>query len=320
MTTRTRIARIAATAAVLLAAPAYAQQPIKDPLPLKPGTGPIVLRMGNDQGTLLGFTSTWSAGKVAEDQWDAPAVAAKLPTKVEPATLEFIASTGAPRTFYSWVTASFAGKIVGQAGEVIRASVTGPGHIAQFSAAVVGEVDFPQFTVGKTREAEFVVRAKGQWLPGTALKAMKAPIPALAKMPAATSALVSGYRLTLGTIQAASVEGLEPFTLRPLQAAKITLHTPAPLTEALQKLEPKTKQALGAGKAAGPDGRLDLLAADGRTVFATIALRDVQVEISGLTKPGIVGAVGAVKAGPGVVTLTAARAEPAFFPMMKTLQ
>jgi len=308
MTTRTRIARIAA--AVLLAAPAYAQQPqgiTKDPMPpLKQGAGPIVLKMGNEQGSLQGFTATWAGGKVAQDQWAAPA-AMPLPTKAEPATLEFLASTGAPRTLYNWVTAAFSGKSVPQAGEVIRAG----GRIEQFSGAVVGEVDFPELAAGKQKsEAEFVVRAKGQWLTGPAVKEAKAPVPPLAKMPPA----VSGYRLSLGPVQAASIEGLDPLTLRPLQPAKITLHTRPPTTEALQKLatQPKAKQPVGAAKAPGPEGRLELLGADGRTVFATITLHDVQVEAASPLKPGVLSAV---KAAPGLVTLTAARADVAFFPL-----
>jgi hypothetical protein len=309
MTTRTRIARIAATAAVLLAAPAFAQQPqgiAKDPLvPLKQGTGPIVLKMGNEQGTLQQFTALWSAGKVAADEWDAPA--AKLPTKAELATFEFTASTGAPRVFYSWVSAAFSGKNAPQAGEVMRAG----GRIQQFSAATVAEVDFPALAAGKLKsQAEFVVRAKGQWSPGEAK--ISALLPGKAAL--AVSPAVSGYRLSLGpTVQGAIIEGLEPFTLRPLQAATITLHTRPPVTEALQKLAApqKVKQPVGAAKVLGGlPGRLELLGADGRTVFATIMLQDVQVEGGSPAKLGVL-----VKGGPGLVTLTAARAELEFFPM-----
>ena len=150
MTTRTRIARIAATIAVLLAAPAYAQQPqgiTKDPL--KQPAGSFVLKMGNEQGALQGFAATWTGGKVATDQWDAPD--AKMPAKAEGAMFEFIASTGAPRMFYNWVSAAFSGKNVPQAGEVIRKSVMGVAHTEQFAAAVVGEVDFRRSRRGNRR-------------------------------------------------------------------------------------------------------------------------------------------------------------------------
>ena len=317
MTTRTRIARIAATIAVLLAAPAYAQQPqgiTKDPL--KQPAGSFVLKMGNEQGALQGFAATWTGGKVATDQWDAPD--AKMPAKAEGAMFEFIASTGAPRMFYNWVSAAFSGKNVPQAGEVIRKSVMGVAHTEQFAAAVVGEVDFPAFAAGKQKgEAEFVVRAKGQWLTGAGAKA---PAP-LAKMPPpAVSPAVSGYRLSFGSGQAVSIDGVEAFTLKPLQPAKITLHTRSPATEALQKLaQSKTKQPLGVAKDPAREARLELLGADGRTVLAAVTLPDVQVEAGSPEKPGMAGAaIG--KVAPGVVTLVAARAELAFFPSSLKMQ
>lgn len=307
MTTRTRIARITAIAAVLLAAPAYAQ--------LKQGAAPIVLKMGNEQGTLLGFTYTWTGGKVAADQWDSPV--APPPAKAAPATLEFVASTGAPRTFYNWVAAPFRGMNAPQGGDVVRRSPTGVQQVAQFSGAVVGEVDFPAFTAAKQKqEAEFTVRARGQWLSGAATKEAKVPMPVLEKTSLVASPVLSGYRLSLGSVQLAPIAGADPFTLKPLQPAKITLHTRPPTTEALQKLAmpPKTKQPVGETKAPGLEGRLELLGADGRTVFATIMLHGVRLEAGGPAS-ALAAIAGTAPPAPGLVILEAARTELAFFPL-----
>jgi hypothetical protein len=131
--------------------------------------------------------------------------------------------------------------------------------------------------------------------------------------------MLAGYRLSLGKVDGSGVEGIGAFTLKPNQPLKLVLHTRPPTTQELEKIakptkaDPKAIPGKGPGlKAPGLEGRLELVASDGRTVLGTLTLHDVQVEPAGPAK----AALPLIKGAAGTVELTAQRVELAFTPMM----
>jgi len=296
------MSRPAASIAVTLActlAPHAAAQPAASGAVPKGAAMVYTLEANGKSGILLGAQGL-----------AAPAGAATGAPKARGASLPEItltAGTGLPQAFYAWVSAALVGRPMPFAATVHGADASGRiSESASLSSPRLISVTLSPLEQASRAPMRMDVRMQA----AVKLEAGK-PSKASKADPHAASGhwLASGYRLTLGKIDATHVGHIGAITLTPGTGAELELTTTGATAEAFAHDAPTPKQ-----RAARPidDGRLELLGADG-AALATLELQGVQIMSLYYGAPAAAAARGP---RPAVVTILAKRAELKFAPSM----
>ncbi len=296
-----QINRTAASIAITLAcalAPHASAQPGADSALSKGGLA-YTLETDGKSGALLGAQGL-TGGMAARGAPDA-----KPSLGLSEITLT--AGTGLPQAFYAWVSAALVGRPMPFAATVHGVGAAGRiGESASFASPRLISITLSALDQASRAPMRMDVRMQAAVKVEPA-KPTKAPKPG----PHAASGrwLVSGYRLTLGKIDASHVGRIGAITLSPGTGAQLELATSGATAEAFAHEAPTPKQ-----RAARPidDGRLELVGADG-SPLATLELQGVQIVNLHYTGPAAAPARGP---RPAMVTIFAKRAELKFAPSM----
>lgn len=246
---------------VLLAAPALAQSPAAATKPPPPGPGKTPL--GANVRYLLELERT--TGALTGFEWKPTALSVGEKTNRPQQGFVMHAGSGAPSAFYRWLEGSLDNTARPLDG-VVFASVPAMGtfEALEFSGGRLTEIVFPAVDVASrdaVQQAVHVDAGAMQRTPGGAAKLPQAP--SGARWPA------SKFRVTMGKIDPKDIVHVDAFAVRPNQVARLKLKILARGTA--------VSQALEEGRRAPQPLRLDWLAGDGKTVLATLELRNARM-------------------------------------------